>query len=88
MQEMKSRGASADELRALLYAHARRFRECVTLLQRMGAEQRALEMFADLRMFEQAQVRDSLTLEGGNLVTNYIGTIPSNLANLATIFKG
>lgn len=53
---MKSRGISSDEIRAHLYAHNRRFRECVQLLQQMGAEQRALEMFADLRMFEQAQV--------------------------------
>lgn len=53
---MKSRGASIDELRAHLYAHNRRFRECVELLHKMGAEQKALEMFADLRMFEQAQV--------------------------------
>jgi hypothetical protein len=53
---MKARGASVDELRVHLYAHNRRFRNCVELLQKMGAEQKALEMFADLRMFEQAQV--------------------------------
>ncbi|KAL3116899.1 hypothetical protein niasHT_001628 [Heterodera trifolii] len=55
LTEMKSRGASMDELHAHLYAHSRRFRECVMLLQRMDKEQQALEMFADLRMFEQAQ---------------------------------
>ena len=47
-----------EELRAHLFAHNRRFKDCVELLQRMGAEQKALEMFADLRMFEQAQVRE------------------------------
>uniref|UniRef100_A0A914HDV0 Intraflagellar transport protein 122 homolog n=1 Tax=Globodera rostochiensis TaxID=31243 RepID=A0A914HDV0_GLORO len=55
LTEMKSRGASADELRAHLYAHSRRFRECVQLLQRLEMEQKALEMFADLRMFDKAQ---------------------------------
>ncbi|CAK5039443.1 unnamed protein product [Meloidogyne enterolobii] len=54
--EMKNRGSSINELKAHLYAHNKRFRDCVQLLQQMGAENVALEMFADLRMFEQAQV--------------------------------
>lgn len=53
---MKNRGSSINELKAHLYAHNKRFRDCVQLLQQMGAENVALEMFADLRMFEQAQV--------------------------------
>uniref|UniRef100_A0A914NIG4 Intraflagellar transport protein 122 homolog n=1 Tax=Meloidogyne incognita TaxID=6306 RepID=A0A914NIG4_MELIC len=53
--EMKNRGSSINELKAHLYAHNKRFRDCVQLLQQMGAENVALEMFADLRMFEQAQ---------------------------------
>ncbi|CAK5048570.1 unnamed protein product [Meloidogyne enterolobii] len=54
--EMKNRGSSINELKAHLYAHNKRFRDCVQLLQQMGAENVALEMFADLRMFEQAQL--------------------------------
>jgi len=53
---MHSRGSSLEEMRALLYAYSRRFREAAQLLQAMNAEQKALEMFADLRMFDQAQV--------------------------------
>ncbi|KAI1715469.1 intraflagellar transport protein like protein [Ditylenchus destructor] len=55
LEEMHIRGCSLEEMRAVLYAHTRRFREAAQLLQAMNAEQRALEMFADLRMFDQAQ---------------------------------
>ncbi|KAF7635241.1 hypothetical protein Mgra_00005356 [Meloidogyne graminicola] len=55
LTEMKNRGSSINELRAHIYAHNKRFKDCVQLLQQMGAENIALEIFSDLRMFEQAQ---------------------------------
>uniref|UniRef100_A0A915D5G1 Intraflagellar transport protein 122 homolog n=1 Tax=Ditylenchus dipsaci TaxID=166011 RepID=A0A915D5G1_9BILA len=55
LEELHTRGSSVEEMRALLYAYNRRFREAAQLLQAMNAEQKALEMFADLRMFDQAQ---------------------------------
>lgn len=54
-QEMKARGRVEDYMRAYVYAYAKRFREAAQLLQDAGAEQSALEMFSDLRMFDQAQ---------------------------------
>lgn len=56
LQEMKARSRSEDFMRAYVYAYAKRFREAAQLLQEAGAEQSALEMFSDLRMFDQAQV--------------------------------
>jgi intraflagellar transport protein 122 len=52
---MKACGKSAEVIRAFIYAYSRRFREAARLLQEAGNEQTALEMFADLRMFDQAQ---------------------------------
>lgn len=53
---MRSRGSNKDEINAFILAHTFRFREAVRLLQSMNAEHKALEIFADLRMFDQAQV--------------------------------
>ena len=55
LEDMRSRGAAVDALRAIIFAHNRRFREAATLLQSVGAEQTALEMFADLGLFDEAQ---------------------------------
>ncbi|KAH7729605.1 WD-repeat protein 10 [Aphelenchoides avenae] len=55
VEEMKARSRSEDFMRAYVYAYAKRFREAAQLLQEAGAEQSALEMFSDLRMFDQAQ---------------------------------
>lgn len=56
---MKACGKPAEVIRAYIYAYGRRFREAAQLLQDAGAEQSALEMFADLRMFDQAQVTNT-----------------------------
>jgi hypothetical protein len=53
---MKACGKQPEIIRAFIYAYSKRFREAAQLLQDAGAEQNALEMFADLRMFDQAQV--------------------------------
>lgn len=55
---MKACGKPPDIIRAYIYAYSRRFREAAQLLQDAGAGQSALDMFADLRMFDQAQVVD------------------------------
>ncbi|CAD5218534.1 unnamed protein product [Bursaphelenchus okinawaensis] len=55
IEDMKNCGKSADTIRAHIYAFNRRFRDAARVLQETGAEQHALDMFADLRMFDQAQ---------------------------------
>ena len=53
---MHASGKSTTLIRAHICANNRRFREAARLLQEAGAERDALEMFADLRMFNEAQV--------------------------------
>jgi hypothetical protein len=53
---MKACGKAQEVIRAFIYAYSRRFREAAQLLQDSGNEQTALEMFADLHLFDQAQV--------------------------------
>ncbi|KAI6231946.1 hypothetical protein M3Y95_00435200 [Aphelenchoides besseyi] len=55
VEDMKACGKSKEVIRAYIYAYSKRFREASHLLQEAGAEQNALEMFSDLRMFDQAQ---------------------------------
>ncbi|KAI6240597.1 hypothetical protein M3Y99_00428900 [Aphelenchoides fujianensis] len=55
VEDMAACGKPQDVIRAFIYAYSKRFREASHLLQNAGAENTALEMFADLRMFDQAQ---------------------------------
>lgn len=55
-KEMKSRGCSIKEIHAFIFAHTFRFREAVQIFQSTNSEHKALEIFSDLKMFDQAQV--------------------------------
>ncbi len=62
MQERKRRGEADNKIfLADIAAYQCRFRDAAELYQQAGDEQRALNMFTDLRMFDQAQVRFSAT---------------------------
>lgn len=54
---MKTRGVSIDSMRALISAHQGRYRQAVHYFQSANKENNALEMFVDLKMFDQAQVK-------------------------------
>uniref|UniRef100_A0A0M3HJ72 Intraflagellar transport protein n=1 Tax=Ascaris lumbricoides TaxID=6252 RepID=A0A0M3HJ72_ASCLU len=54
-QEMKKRGEKKELMLAYMKAYQGRFREAALLFQNNGFEQKTLEMFTDLRMFDQAQ---------------------------------
>lgn len=58
-QEMKKRGEKKELMLAYMKAYQGRFREAALLFQNNGFEQKTLEMFTDLRMFDQAQVGNS-----------------------------
>lgn len=56
LKEMKARGILTDSMRALILAHQGRYRQAVQYFQTANEENKALEMFVDLKMFDQAQV--------------------------------
>lgn len=57
MQERQRKGEKdRDLLVADILAYRSRFKEAARLYQRAGQEHRALNMYTDLRMFDQAQV--------------------------------
>lgn len=63
MQERRRRGESNKTLfLADICAYRGEFRHAAQLYQEVGNEQRALDMFTDLRMFDQAQVRSLFCL--------------------------
>ena len=58
LQDRKRRGELDDQLfLADVYAYQGKFNEAAKLYKRAGQEQRAMNMYTDLRMFERAKVR-------------------------------
>ena len=56
-QERKRRGEVDDQLfLADIYAYQGKFGEAAKLYKRAGQEQRAMNMYTDLRMFDHAKV--------------------------------
>lgn len=54
---MKKLGASDDSMRALILAHQGRYRQAIQYFQSANEENKALEMFVDLKLFDEAQVK-------------------------------
>lgn len=48
--------AKKELILGCIKAYEGRYREAAILFQKTGCEQKTLEMFTDLRMFDQAQV--------------------------------
>lgn len=48
-------------LRAHVLCYEGKFREAAALYRANGDEQRAMQLFTDLRMFDDAQVRHTIT---------------------------
>lgn len=61
-QEMIKREEKKELILGCIKAYEGRYREAAILFQKTGCEQKTLEMFTDLRMFDQAQVRRSIDI--------------------------
>lgn len=53
---MKNNGENANVILGYIKAYQGQFREAACYFQKGGQEQKALEMFTELRMFDQAEV--------------------------------
>lgn len=56
VKEMQQNGESEEIILASIYAYQGRFKEAAILFQKIGLEQKTLEIFTELKMFDQAQV--------------------------------
>lgn len=57
-----------DVFIANIYAHRGRFKEAARLYQKAGNDHKALTMYTDLRMFDQAQVSYYLTINNTGII--------------------
>uniref|UniRef100_A0A0K0FQR3 Intraflagellar transport protein 122 homolog n=1 Tax=Strongyloides venezuelensis TaxID=75913 RepID=A0A0K0FQR3_STRVS len=55
VEDMVNKGHSKPEVLGYILAHQGRFREAATVYQQNNLEMNALDMFSDLRMFDEAQ---------------------------------
>ncbi|VDD89863.1 unnamed protein product [Enterobius vermicularis] len=55
IEEMKNNGENANVILGYIKAYQGQFREAACYFQKGGQEQKALEMFTELRMFDQAE---------------------------------
>lgn len=53
---MLERGEPEALIRAQIFAFQRKFKEATAVYRSAGYEQKAMEMFTELRMFDEAQV--------------------------------